>query len=555
MGIPGLAGSGGLYVFPRFSSGSDLFPWIYGWAVLFESMRSFCKSLPWFIPVLTISIGLTAAKPNVVFVLADDLGWGDLSCFNSESQISTPHLDRIASAGIRFTDAHSGSAVCTPTRYGIVTGRYSWRSRLKRGVLGGASTHLIDPERHTVADLMKGQGYHTAMIGKWHLGWDFEFSKGGPSERFDLKNGEIIDYSKPVLNGPDALGFDYYYGHCGSLDMAPYVYVENGRVTAPPDRVTVNQDYKGFWREGPTGSDFDHVQVTPHFVDRACKYIEERSKTGRPFFLYLPLPSPHTPILPIERFMGKSNTNFYGDFVQQVDWHMGQIMDVLEHNGVAKNTLFIFTSDNGCSPRAGFEELESVGHKPGGEFRGNKADIYEAGHRVPFIAHWPDGIRGRSKSDVTLCLTDLYATLADITNAKIPSDAAEDSVSFLPALQGKSKQVREATVHHSINGSFAIRKGDWKLALCPGSGGWSSPTPNEAKQLDLPPVQLFDLGSDPSETTNLYSIYPDKVRELYRLLTAYVEDGRSTPGPKQTNEGDTPIDPAGFATLKAELRL
>lgn len=504
---------------------------------------------------LSFISGLSAANPNVVYVLADDLGWGDLSSFNPDSKIPTPHLDRMAARGMRFTDAHSGSSVCTPTRYGILTGRYSWRSRLKRGVLGGFSTHLIDPDRYTVADLMKDRGYHTAMIGKWHLGWDFVFQEGDPSDRFTLIEGEVIDYDGEVKNGPDVLGFDYYYGHCGSLDMAPYVYVENGRVTAPPDRRTVNHDYKGFWREGPTGSDFDHVQVTPNFVDRACNYIDERAKTDQPFFLYLALPSPHTPILPLERFMGTSNTNFYGDFVLQVDWHMGQIMEALDRNGLANNTLFIFTSDNGCSPRAEFEELKQAGHIPGGIFRGNKADIYEAGHRVPFIAHWPEGIAGGSVSEATICLTDLFATLADITDAGIPQNAAEDSVSFLPALKGKADQVREATVHHSINGSFAIRKGDWKLALCPGSGGWSDPRPAEARQLDLPPIQLFNLSDDPGETTNVHATHLEVVRELYLLLESYIRNGRSTPGPVQTNEMETPFEPAGFESVKRELNL
>ncbi len=513
------------------------------------------KSFTFLFALSSFALLANASTPNVVYVLADDLGWGDLSCNNEESKIHTPHLDRIASQGMRFTDAHSGSAVCTPTRYGIVTGRYSWRTRLKRGVLGGSSTHLIDTDRYTVGDLLQSKGYHTAMIGKWHLGWDFHFLEGTPTDRFDLKNGEVIDYSKPVKNGPDAIGFDYYYGHCGSLDMAPYVYVENGRVTAPPNRVTVNTDYKGFWREGPTGSDFIHVDVTPNFVDRGIQYIKDRSKTGEPFFLYLPLPSPHTPILPIEKFKGKSGTNYYGDFVQQVDWHMGQIMDALEESGVADDTLFIFTSDNGCSPRAEFEELDAVGHKPGGIYRGNKADAYEAGHRVPFIVRWPAGVKAGGVSDATICLTDLFATLADITGAKVPSDAAEDSVSFLRALKGKKGQVRKGTVHHSINGSFAIRKGDWKLLLCPGSGGWSSPTPAETKKLDLPPIQLFNLARDPGETNNVYLKNKDKVKELYALLSAYVANGRSTPGPKQKNEGETPFDPEGFAKLKADLGI
>lgn len=503
----------------------------------------------------TTSLLLIADKPNVVYVLADDLGYGDLSCFNKQSKIQTPYLDEIASQGMMFTDAHSGSAVCTPTRYGIITGRYSWRSRLKNGVLGGSSLHLINTNRYTVADLAKDQGYHTAMIGKWHLGWDFHFEDGDPSNTFFLNSGEVIDYKKRVKNGPDALGFDYYYGHCGSLDMAPYVYVEDGVVTAAPNRITVNDDYKGFWRVGPTGSDFYHIDVTPNFVRRSVDYIEERAKTGKPFFLYLPLPSPHTPILPIDEFEGKSGTNEYGDFVRQVDWHMGQIMEALERSGVAENTLFIFTADNGCSPRAQFEELDEVGHKPGGIYRGNKADIYEAGHRVPFIAHWPNGIKGGKESDATICLTDLLATMADILDADYPNNAGEDSVSFLPAMKGQGKEVREATIHHSINGSFAIRKGDWKLVLCPGSGGWSAPRPAEAKKMTLPPIQLFNLADDPSETNNLYLTNKDKVRGMYRLLESYVENGRSTPGPKLSNEGITTIDPDGLSKLKRELGL
>ncbi len=518
-------------------------------------MRSLRVSFALALVVSLLPAFASAAKPNVVYVLADDLGWGDVSCNNPESKIHTPHLDRIASQGMRFTDAHSGSGVCTPTRYGIVTGRYSWRTRLKRGVLGGASTHLIDTDRYTVGDLLQDQGYHTAMIGKWHLGWDFHFLEGAPSDRFDLKGGEVIDYSKPVKNGPDAIGFDYYYGHCGSLDMAPYVYVENGRVTAPPNRITINDDYKGFWREGLTGSDFAHVDVTPNFVERSIRYIEERAKTGEPFFLYLPLPSPHTPILPIDAFKGKSGTNYYGDFVQQVDWHMGQIMEALENAGVADDTLFIFTSDNGCSPRAEFDELAAVGHKPGGIYRGNKADAYEAGHRVPFIVRWPNGVEAGGVSDATICLTDLFATMADITGGRTPNNAAEDSVSFLPALKGVPGQVREGTVHHSINGSFAIRKGKWKLLLCPGSGGWSVPRPAEALKMELPPIQLFNLEIDPGETNNVYLTHKDIVKDLYLLLQSYVDNGRSTPGPRQANTGETPIDPKGFDAIRASLRL
>lgn len=496
------------------------------------------------------------SKPNIIYILADDLGYGDLSCLNPDSKIITPELDKMADEGMYFTDAHTNSSVCTPTRYGILTGRYAWRSRLKKGVVGGASPHLINPNRTTVADILKTQGYHTAMIGKWHLGWDFHFKSGQPSDAIGFKPDiQEIDYSKPVTNGPDSLGFDYYYGHCGSLDMAPYVYVENGKVTAAPNRVTENKDYKGFWRKGPTGADFIHEQVFPNFINRACDYIKERSKSGKPFFLYLPLAAPHTPILPLDEFKGKSKTNEYGDFVVQMDMHMGQILRALKDAGVDENTMVVFTSDNGCSPRADLEELAAINHNPSYIYRGHKADIYEAGHRVPFIVRWPNSIKAGQKSDVITCVTDLSATVADITGADIPDNVAEDSVSILSALKGNPTQVREATIHHSINGSFAIRKGNWKLIMCAGSGGWSSPKPKEAKMKGLPLIQLYNLKSDPGEKKNLYKSQPKVVAQLYALLKKYVEDGRSTPGAKQANDGSTPFEPKGFEEFKKSLKL
>ena len=504
------------------------------------------------------STNIDTTRPNIIYILADDLGYGDLSCLNENSKINTPHLDSMAAEGMYFTDAHSNSSVCTPTRYGIITGRYAWRSRLKKGVLGGASDHLINTERFTVADLLKSKGYDTAMIGKWHLGWDFTFSKSKADDGigFDPKS-KVIDYSKPVKNGPDSIGFDYYFGHCGSLDMAPYVYVENGKVTAAPDRETENKDFKGFWRKGPTGSDFEHIDVLPKFINKACKYIDDKADSGKPFFLYLPLPAPHTPILPIDKFKGKSGTNEYGDFVQQVDWHVSQILDSLKKNGIKDNTIVIFTSDNGCSPRADFKELSAIDHAPSYKFRGHKADIFEGGHRVPFVVHWPAGIKPGTVSNETICLTDLLATAADITGTTVPDNAGEDSVSFLPALKGQKsdKPLREATVHHSVNGSFAIRKGPWKLILCPGSGGWSEPRPNIAYKKKLPVIQLYNLDDDPAESKNLYLANKSKVKELYNLLKKYVEDGRSTPGKAQANEGKTPIEPKGFEELAKKLGL
>ena len=482
--------------------------------------------------------------PNIVYILADDLGYGDISCLNDKAAWKTVNVDRLAAEGMAFTDAHSGSAVCTPTRYGIITGRYAWRSRLKRGVLGGGSPHLIDPARMTVASLLHKQGYYTACLGKWHLGWDWAKKPG--------KN-KGTDFSTPVTFGPGANGFDYYFCHSGSLDMAPYVWVENDRVTAAPDRVTENKDYQGFWRKGPTGADFRHEEVLEELTRRSVALVHARAKTKKPFFLYLPLPAPHTPILPTGKFVGKSGTNPYGDFVLQVDDTVGRVMAAVKEAGVARNTVFIFTSDNGCSPRAKFDELAKHGHHPSHVFRGHKADIYEGGHHVPFVVRWPAKILPGSRSDQLTCLTDLMRTCSDIVGVEIPDTAAEDSVSMLPAMLGISgaTRLREAVVHHSVNGSFALRQGKWKLVFCPGSGGWSAPRPKAAKEQGLPSMQLFDLEADVGERNNLAAEHPEIVDRLTKVLAGYVKRGRSTPGEARSNEGKTRFLPAP-AKKKAE---
>jgi len=295
---------------------------------------------------------------------------------------------------------------------------------------------------------------------------------------------------------------------------------------------------KGFWRKGLTAPDFSHVDVLPHITDKSVQYINERARKNQPFFLYFALPAPHTPILPTTEFLGKSNTNFYGDFVLQVDDVVGKIMAAIEKNNISGNTIIIFTTDNGCSPTANFSELEKVGHNPNYIFRGHKADIYEGGHRVPFILSWPDKVEGGRQSDEIICTTDLMATVADLLNYNLPDNAAEDSYSFLPVLKGNDYKspIREATVHHSIDGRFAIRKGDWKLILWPGSGGWSYPRDNEISK-NMPGFQLYNLKNDPSEEKNLFIDNPAKVNELKELLAKYIEKGRSTPGEKQDNEG------------------
>lgn len=481
--------------------------------------------------------------PNIIVVLADDLGYGDISSFNPEGKIPTPHIDQLSQEGMRFTDAHTSSSVCTPTRYGLLTGRYNWRTRLRRGVLNGRSDALIPTDRTTVASMLQDHGYHTGFIGKWHLGWNWAKKETGPAGQGQQDN--IIDFSLPVTHNPNDLGFTEAYGHSGSLDMPPYVYVHNGMATALPDTVTVNKGKYSWWREGPTAPDFVHEEVTPHFFSRAIAYVKSRAQEPDPFFLYLALPSPHTPILPTEPWQGKSGLNPYGDFVMMVDDYMGKLIAALDDAGISEQTLMIFTSDNGCSPEANFDLLATFGHDPSYIFRGHKADIFEGGHRVPFIAKWPGKITPGSVSDEVVCTTDLMATFADVVGYSLEDNEGEDSYSLLPVMTGAAwdPPLREATVHHSIRGEFAIRKGDWKLITCPGSGGWSFPRPgrNDDVLETLPPVQLYNLADDPAETTNLYAQYPDKVSELKTLLLQYIDQGRSTPGIPQVNDTvDTP---------------
>ena len=482
--------------------------------------------------------------PNIIYVLADDLGYGDLSVYNPNSPIRTPNLDRLAANGIRFTDAHTSASVCTPTRYGILTGRYNWRSSLKSGVLTGKSKALIPPDRTTVASMLKTKGYQTAFIGKWHLGWDWALNNPDDTsgEGWDARDFDNLDFSKPIQNGPESLGFDYSFGHSGSLDMAPYVYVENGMPTQIPTKSTINTGDFTWWREGPTADDFIHEDVTPNFFRKAGTYLKQRAKTKEPFLLYLALPSPHTPILPTAEWQGKSGLNPYTDFVMMVDDYFGKLMTQLSDLGLDQNTLIIFTSDNGCSPEADFEDLIAKGHNPSHIYRGHKADIFEGGHRVPFIVQWKGEINPGSVSDQVICTTDLMATLAEITAFKLADNEGEDSVSLLPVLLNPEREdpIREATVHHSINGSFALRKGDWKLILTPDSGGWSNPKPENTEATDrLPKFQLYNIQLDPGETQNVVSAHPEIVTELKELLAGYIKNGRSTPGVPQKNDNST----------------
>ena len=501
----------------------------------------------------TTSLVVAAEKPNIVVILADDLGYGDVQCLNPAGKIATPNMDRLARAGMIFTDAHSSSSVCSPTRYSLLTGRYNWRSKLKSGVLGGLSPRLIEPNRMTVASLLKQHGYHTACFGKWHLGMDWARQPGKQVTELNIEPREQVwnvDFSKPISKGPTSVGFDEYFGISASLDMVPYTFIQNDGVEALP---TKDLDFPlmlgragGRTRRGPAVDGFDAADVLPELQQRAVDYVGRRaneSRQGHPFFLYLPLASPHTPILPTSSWQNKSGLNPYADFVMQTDAAVGAVLDALDQHNLTQNTLVILTSDNGCSPQAKFDELLAKGHNPSYVFRGHKADIYEGGHRVPFLVRWPEHVGAGKTSKQLICLMDLLATCAAIVDAKLklPDNAGEDSISFLPAMvDGTNSPLRQALVHHSINGSFAIRQEKWKLCLCPDSGGWSNPRPGQAAK-NAPAVQLFDLDADIAEKNNLALQHPEVVEQLTKLLDKYIADGRSTPGMPQSNNGPVTI--------------
>ena len=467
------------------------------------------------------AVATNASKPTIVFILCDDLGYGDVHCLNPRRcKIATPQIDKMAAEGMTFTDAHSSSSVCTPTRYSIMTGRYNWRTKLQSGVPNGYSEPLIAKDRMTVAGMLKQQGYTTACIGKWHLGM-----------------GIPKDQPSPVItDGPTTRGFDSYFGISASLDMPPYAFIENDRFTEP---LTTT---KKWLREGPASESFEAIDVLPELTQRAVEFIASKANSDKPFFLYMPLNSPHTPILPSKAWQGKSSIGEYGDFVMETDWALGEVLAALDKAGIGDNTLVIFTSDNGCSKAAGIPKMQERGHFPSGDLRGSKADIFDGGHRIPYIARWPSKIKAGTRCEQTILQLDLMATCAEIAGFKLPENVGEDSVSILPCLLGNDANLsRTAVVHHSINGSFAIRQGKWKLELCADSGGWSDPTPNSPEAKELLDTQLYDLSADLAESKNLKAEHPEEVARLTELLKEIVTNGRSTPGPKQDNDADIQI--------------
>ena len=503
-------------------------------------------------------------SPNIICFLVDDMGYGDVSRLNPGGKIHTPNFDRLAGEGMIFTDAHSSSAVCSPSRYSILTGRYNWRTTLQRGIVGTYGDPLIAQARLTVPGFLKQHGYHTACIGKWHLGqgWDFDIDDSflpghgydsspdaelKPTE--DQKNRWQQAFSKPTTGGPTTRGFDSYFG-VDVPNWPPYCFIENAQTVGSPSEFLparlLGNNLASL--QGPAMPYWNFEQLLPTFARKADEYIAERAQNKKPFFLYFASTSPHTPLAVNKPWIGRSGlNNLYADLVMETDDIFGRILASLEKHGAADNTLVIFASDNGCAPYIGTREdgnggekaLEPQGHFPSGPYRGYKSDAWDGGHRIPCIARWPGVVPAGSTCDGLVCLSDLMATCADILDAPLPDNAGEDSISMMPLLRQSGPPGRSSVVHHSITGKFAIRDGRWKLVLCPGSGGWTHNDADAARK-GLPLIQLYDMQTDPSEKNNLHAKHPEKVKELLALLKKNVAEGRSTPGAPQQN--DAPVD-------------
>lgn len=458
------------------------------------------------------------ARPNIVLILADDLGWGDIGRYNRNSRIPTPNIDRLAGEGVRFTNLHSPSAVCTPTRYALLTGRYCWRSQLKKGVLNGYSPDLIETGRETLPSFLRQQGYTTSGVGKWHLG---------------LGNDAKTDFNVALKPGPLDHGFDYFYGIPASLDMPPYLYFENRRAVEKPTSSTPGHsgsNFTGaFWRAGAMAPSFDIESVLPMLTAKAVERIRQSAKAGgQPSFTYFAMSGPHTPWVPTQKFRDRSEAGAYGDFVAQVDDSVGQVVKALDEVGAADNTLLIFTSDNGAYWPP--DQIARYGHRSNNGWRGMKADIFEGGHRVPFIVRWPHVIPAGTERGDLACLVDVYATVAELLKQPLSANAAEDSFSQYRAMTGTAKSpARQHVVHHSSEGMFAVNDGRWKLIEGLGSGGFTKPVHLE-QSAGEPAGQLYDLQNDPAETQNCWTREPAIVKRLLAQLSA-VRDARGSRPP------------------------
>ena len=499
------------------------------------------------------------SKPNILVILADDLGYGDVRSYNSaRGKIPTPNIDKLATQGMRFTDGHSSSGVCSPSRYTLLTGRYHWRSKLQHGIVGVFGDPLIAPERMTIGTLAKQQGYRTACIGKWHLGWDWPITKeqrpllspaqqpddeakkasrGNPSITHLPTEKQISAwsdiFSNPIAGGPITRGFDMYFG-TDIPNWPPFCFIENDRTLGVPTEF-LPREYMAknqASQQGPALKEWKLEGILPALADRTIRFIQESAQKKEPFLVYMPLTSPHTPLSVNSEWKGKSQLNLFADFAMETDSTVGRVLEALEKSGEAQNTLVVFTADNGCAPYIGVKELEQMGHYPSGPLRGYKADAWEGGHRVPFIVRWPGVVRPGSVCSQLVYQADLLRTFADAFDVKLPETAGEDSFSLMPLLKGEDKPVRETAVSTSMGGTPAVRSGSWKYIPAPGSGGWGSG--GDQSQ----PLQLYNLAEDLGETNNLAASMPEKITEMHSILEKLILDGRSTPGAKQQNDVD-----------------
>ena len=475
-------------------------------------------------------------SPNIVVILADDFGVGDIQAHYPDNKIPTPHLDRLVREGTSFTDAHSPSAVCSPTRYGLLTGRYSWRTALQEWVVAAYEPPLIDADRPTLPGFLRDQGYATACIGKWHLGWNWPGPQ--PGRRIEAPNGQKLyewDFTKPIKGGPIARGFDYFFG-LDLPNLPPFTWIENDRIVAQPTGKYVHDPTEGVVMprsfEGcPIAPGWKFDDILPELTRRAVAQVHELAKKDKPFFLYFSQTSPHEPVVPSKRFKGKSGIAPIADFVMETDWSAGQVVKAVDDAGVADNTLVIFTADNGHSHYTGWPDLIKAGHLPSGPYRGHKGDIWEGGHRVPFIVRWPGKAPGGHRSNRLVSLTDLFATFADLLSRPLPRNGAEDSVSFLSALLGDIRDTpRSALVSHSNHGEFAYRDGDWKLV-------YKNALPNRNKSRGKKRiVELYNLKDDIDESENLAAKKPELVSRLARKLDRLVNQGATRNGLNARND-------------------
>jgi arylsulfatase A len=483
---------------------------------------------------LLLTATASARQPNILLLYADDLGYGDLGCYNPQSKIPTPHLDQLASQGMRFTDAHSSSGICTPSRYAMLTGRHHWRDF--HGIVNAFGKSVFQPERLTLPEMLQAKGYTTAAIGKWHLGWDWDAIRKPGAPKNGIKP-EDFDWSKPIPDGPLAHGFDRYFGD-EVINFPPYCWIENDKVLKAPDTMMDPQKWKsikeGNWecRPGPMTSDWDPYQNLPETTRRGVDYIKAQKDSEKPFFLYFAFPSPHAPIIPNGAFDGKSKAGPYGDFVVETDDSVGRLLKALDESGQADDTLVIFSADNGPEKYA-YARDEKTGHWSAHPLRGLKRDIYEGGHRVPTIIKWPGITKPGTVSDALVSQIDFMATLASALGHSLPADAAEDSHDLLPVLKGEKASVRGTHVHNTNPKGYAIRHGDWLLVDAPTgyvSGGNKAWEARRGYQPDgKAGVELYNLKTDLAQKHNVAAEHPERVAELKALLKKIREQGHSAP--------------------------